>query len=203
MINVTALGYNLTEPELQQVMKIMGSAFPLKEFNPNIIDLHEEDLEDRITAEDKVIIAFGKQATEMGFPYRDYRLFLAVPEPSELFDTYSNREAREYTWEKLCELRKKIDSVKQNVQTKLPNKEPESSLDLTEINNLVKLNPNSWVGRTKDGVSIRLSAKPEEGSEDIKLTFTELYALKVAMELLEITEFKLVPSNKTNNSSGH
>jgi hypothetical protein len=116
---------------------------------------------------------------------------------ADLDGTFGNEDLRREAFEQLQKL-KEAQSVKQEHISKIS----ESTLpSLTSDQVLIQLRQaisgQDWVGTTKDGRIIRLSIdKKEKGSEDIALTFSELFAMKLAMETLGIREFDIV--NKGN-----
>ncbi len=196
MNKVLAIGYNTNHNDRLIMERVIETCIGIK---PTVMDVTG----DVGTSGASVVITFGQEAFEAMYAGCVPYLFVGLPAPSRLLDTQENEEARQYTFEKLTEVRKKLDAPKPSVQNNSLTEESLPPIAANDVAQLAKINPNGWVGKTKNGRTIRLSARPtEEGSEDIKLTFSELYALKVATELLGVKEFTLVPSNQADTSSG-
>ena len=195
MNNVYAMGWNIESvdrPIMERVVKgCLGIIPSIKDITSDDYNLADADL----------IITFGKEAFEAMWGTR--HPLVAVPEPKDLVNLPINEEARQYTFEKLTEAKQKyIDKSGPPAQINSLTKESLPAITANDVAQLEKQNPNGWVGKTKNGKTIRLSAKPTEGSEDINLTFAELYALKIATELLDVTEFTLVTANQSHSRTG-
>ncbi len=160
--------------------------------------LHTGQLTEEGIEEYDLVFCLGKEAYESVYKLHDKAI--ALPDEERLIDTEENQDTREWTWNKLQEVKRELDSRQDNKQTNSLTKESLPPITANQVAEIEKQNPNGWVGKTSSGKTVRLSKQPVEGSEDIQLTFAELYALKVAVELLDVTEFTLVPSTQTNTN---
>lgn len=193
MTKVLAIIAKCSVTDAQIIKKVVQSVFKV---DPTISHLEDGGY----NGEYDVVLTFGEEAFKACV--NDLTIY-PLPEPSRLTDKEENQDAREYTWEKLNQAKAVLDLRKPGVQNNSLTEESLPPIAANDVAQLAKINPNGWVGKTKNGRTIRLSARPtEEGSEDIKLTFSELYALKVATELLGVKEFTLVPSHKADTDSG-
>jgi hypothetical protein len=121
------------------------------------------------------------------------------PEPKQL-EPGGDETARVKVWQDLLEL-KAEPTTKKECKTITEDSLPELTAgDVKSLEKTIKeLGIKEWKGVTKDGKSIKLSVVPIEGSEDIKMTFSELYAIKLAMEILQIKEIDIVTNSKDTN----
>ncbi len=183
--------------ETGQMRRTIAGVFGIE---PSIVDLTKVTL----VLDADLIVIFGRKAAQVFYDRLQPKVpSVMVPEPVKLIDIDGNEETRMWTWKTLSELKRNLDAPVSNEQDITPQEILPPKLTRNDVQELEKSSPNGWSGRTKSGRSIRLSAeRTQEGSEDIKLTFTELYAIKVAMELLDITEFHLVTSKQSNHHSG-
>src|SRR3990167_8195166 len=153
--------------------------------------------------EEDIILFFGivaKSIFKLDFSEINFKNEILLPEPEKLLAKEENEEERNRAWRLLQEFL--LDKSEKENYCKFLNK---SSLPTIETNNILELEkqyPNGWVGKTEDGKTIRLSSNIDNiGNEDIHMTFKELYTLKLAVELLNIKEFELVPKTNSNRNS--
>jgi hypothetical protein len=189
-MKILALVENCTKEDYEIVIKVVSSIFGSE---PLIID---GDRRQDWPWDPDLILTFGQEAYENAIGMA--RHFIPLPGPSRLVNKEGNEDAREFTWNKLNEAKKLLDVKLGSGQDNSLSKESEPPDSVIKLD---KVSSHTWSARTRDGKTIRLSKRPEEGSEDIRLTYDELYALKVAKDLLGVEEFTLVPSTKANPSS--
>jgi len=97
-----------------------------------------------------------------------------------------NDRYREETHALLLKAKQTLDNIQAVTQESLSNLSCEKiqSIEsrLKEKNQLV------WKGKTKDGRSVELQLESQESNADITLTFAEMYAIKTAIDVLDIDE---------------
>jgi hypothetical protein len=170
-----ALAFNILAHHLEIINNIALSIFKEK---INVIDIKTSEVELNNT---DVVLAFGKKAHRLA---KNKCLALQLPELSKLEDRKGNEEIRVATYTSLLEFKKQIDLLQTII---------ESDLNLT-CNELLSLENSLknkkeviWKGNTKAGKSIELSLVPQkEKNADISLTFAEMYAIRTAMDTLNV-----------------
>ncbi len=89
------------------------------------------------------------------------------------------------------------DTIEINTESAL--KDPVPDLELSDLkileSTLKEKKVNKWLTTTTNGKTVQISIVPESTEADINITFCELYALKIAMDALDIKEFTVVYSN--------
>ena len=95
----------------------------------------------------------------------------------------------------IIENKNTVDTIS---ETNLIDPVPDTDLKDLKIleQTLVQKNINKWISTTKNGKTIQISIQPEPSETDINITFAELYALRYAMDILNINEWMIVYSNK-------
>jgi hypothetical protein len=197
-IKVFAFVFGINNEEMDLVNSLLKAIFILK---PTIIDLADLVTFDKtIAREEDYLFFFGKSAEtvfNIDFGKIKGRKIL-LPEPKYLTNNEENEEERNKTWQLLQGL-KRLDSLNKGNYPRLLTKESLPAGKANDILSLEKEYPNGWIGKTEDGKTIRLASDiSQSSSEDINMTYRELFALKLAVELLDIKEFELVPNTKTN-----
>jgi hypothetical protein len=97
-----------------------------------------------------------------------------------------NDEQRSKTYKQLLETKQTIDNEQIITEKDLPRLSCEKVQAIE--NRLKEKNQTSWKGKTKDGRSVELQIESVESSADIVLTFAEMYAIRTAMDTLDIEE---------------
>jgi hypothetical protein len=163
--------------------------------NPEIIDLAcypipEFDKND-------IVLIYGKRAArELEGVKIEKRLIF--DELSALDGTFGQETSRQEAFEQLQKFKEAITEGQSNGAV-APISITENLLPSLTSNEILKksLSGQDWIGTTRSGQLVRLSLeKKEKGKEDISLTFTELFAMKTAMETLGIRELEIVACQK-------
>lgn len=127
------------------------------------------------------ILIFGAKANRL-FSRGTQQNILILPELKELEP--GNDKSREQTYANLLNFKQQIQNQKIISEDSLPNLSCNKILALE--NRLKEKNENSWKGKTKDGRSVEIQLESINSDADIILTFSELYAIKAAMDVLDI-----------------
>jgi len=194
-------------------MKLSAIAFNLKKNHYDIIQRISENVLYRpievidlksftpfFNGNDAVLI-FGARGKKYFRKNSNCHQYLELPEITELEKTDDNEGVRERIWEQLLSFKETLDN--NQIIT------AEALLDLSADNilaleaSLKAKGLNEWFGRTKKGETVCLSLLPAEEKKnkaDIVLTFAELYAIRVAMDVLEVEE--IVIGGSSNSSKG-
>ena len=170
-----ALGFNLSTYHLEIVRNIASSVFNTE---IEVVDIKTSKIELNNT---DIVLAFGKKAHRLT---KSRPLTLELPELSKLEDRKKNEEIRRTTYLSLLEFKKEI-----NLLSTISEKDLDLTCDslLSLENSLKKKGKALWMGKTKNGKSIELSLAPQKKKNaDISLTFAEMYAIRTAMDTLEV-----------------
>ena len=191
---ITALGFNLSKKNKELINSLVQYIFKTE---PKTIDLISNYFEP--TKEDLLVI-FGKPANNLLKPLKILSNQILLADPDQLDSEEGDEEERNNACKKLLLAKESVDRSKKEPYRRTLTKESLPQITANEVSAIERLNPNGWIGRTENGKTIRLSSGKIKGnSEDICMTYAELYALKVAVELLGIKEFELVSSTETYN----
>ena len=122
-----------------------------------------------------------------------------MPATTELENNSENEKNREQTWKALLKFKELLDSSLTLMSDQLSEL---TATDISAIEIILKSRGETeWFGRTKDNKTVCLSLRPANKEKaDIVLTFVELYAIKTAMEVLEIEEITIGTYNSTSVS---
>lgn len=196
-----AYGYNLRKEDYEIINKIgkvltdeLIHIFDLKSFEP---DIQPEDIllifgQHSVNQLEELLCTISKEKwLELKVPIR-YDLEWGDPEDIEI--AYNEvLEFKEYLDNR------PLDSVQQDSTKQQFTEESLPGLTSTEVRDLestlLERGVLYWEGETVDGKSVRISRKPEGSTADINLTFSELYAIKIAMETLQVTKLEVVCGN--------
>lgn len=189
-----AYGYNLRKEDyktIEAMVKVVTSKIPF------ICDIRSYEIESNST---DVLFLFGARVIKE-CKSLDCKIKLEFPDISKLDAGFGEEEERDEAFSKLINLQKVLHkqistTPKTVVETYKLSEESLPTLNANEIlaleETLKKQGVTEWKGITKNGVTICLSWLPGKKDADINLTFAELYALKVAMETLQVEEFEIV-----------
>lgn len=195
---ITVIGFNLDKNNKNLITRLVKAVFATE---PQIVDLMSNYF---TPSKEDLVIVMGLQAEKILKENKIFSNQINLPEPDLLTEEEENESARESAWKNLVRAKESIDKNRKNNYGRVLTKESLPSFTANEVLAIEKLNPNGWIGRTQDGKTIRLSSGKIQGaSEDITMTYAELYALKIAVELLGIQEFELVPNNETHPSGNN
>lgn len=195
-----AFGFNLNKEEQETIKKMIGI---VGDFSVEIVDLQSFQ---PTTSKEDIVFVYGtrchRKCSQLPCKYK-----IEFPDISVLVNKQGEPEARRYALEKLLDLKEKlangdleklapITSLKVAAES-LPDINSADILVLQE--HIKEKNQNYWQGTTKHGKTIRLTLEPQTSNADINMTFAELYAIKLAMETLGLTEVEIVPNHRPNN----
>jgi len=144
--------------------------------------------------EEDMILCFGARVHNL--TKTKYPNAIALPELPKLVDSPSNRESRLKAWEILKQLKEKPVEKEQDTELLL---EPEDlavalqgKLDQLK-KNMAADGTTHWVGTTKMGKKVVISTSPKTDIPcDYSITVEELYAAKLAVEILGLKTLTLV-----------
>jgi hypothetical protein len=155
--------------------------------------------------EDTVFI-FGQAAKRRAGDIKCKNL-VEFPDFGNLDMAFGNEEDRKLAFEKLKELKNKlatssaVEEKKEIQEQPVPSIITEEQLPelttydvLQQITKTLEQKKKDWIGKTKEGRTIRLSLDGTvDNKVDINLTFAELYMIRAAMEALQVKELEVVP----------
>ena len=125
---------------------------------------------------------------------------LFLPETTLLHSGTGSEIERQNTLKLLNDLKLKLQKEKKSENKKIIKNDPVSTMTLEELKvleeNLKKKGVKNWEIITDNNKKINLSIEPEKNDADINLTFSEIYTLKMAMDVLSIKEFTLIYSKE-------
>jgi hypothetical protein len=158
---------------------------------------YDINLED---TKDSIVFLFGSKASRLAKDIST-RESIFLPEIKSLYQKEENESSRQSAFKKLMLLKDIIENkntVDTISETNLIDPVPNTDLKDLKIleQTLVQKNINKWISTTKNGKTIQISIQPEPSETDINITFAELYALRYAMDILNINEWMIVYSNK-------
>jgi len=191
-----AYGVGLQERDFELIRKIVKV---VTEEHVVIKDLRYYDINLEDTKE-HILFLFGSKCSRLAKDLKAKEV-INLPEVKSLHQKAENESSRQEALKKLMLLKDIIDNkniVNHSEDEKVIDPLPGKNLkDLKRLEQtLVEKNINKWISTTKNGKTIQISIKPETSETDINITFEELYALKFAMDVLDINEFTIVYSNK-------
>jgi hypothetical protein len=196
---IKAYGYALTIPGKEVIKKMAKNVLGL--------DVHITDVRSqKIVGIEKtdLVWAFGNQAslalagTLDNLGYLPNNIFF--PELSLIIPP-GDPEVRKKVLESLEILKENLSTpVVKNTEV-IVTRESLSNLNAKEIEDISN-RKKEWTGVLEDGRKIRVTDElPPDDRYDINMKFSELVALKVAMEHFEVKEFHLVNPKKNNNDA--
>lgn len=207
------LGFNLTKKDIEQINKVLTGCKITSDYQ--IIDVRSVDL--TIAMKDlEIVLALGRFASNMGRKKASDNgsTFIELPDIKKLYpiEEGGDKEARTSAYNTLVDLQSTIDSGKLRVvddrkavesikEDEVPDLSPGQIQKLKDV--LQETGKTDWVCLTKSGQSVRVSLTPSVDSNfDINMTFDELLAIRVAMDILQAQEVQFVSSsNKGSKGS--
>jgi hypothetical protein len=180
-MNVLALGYGFKKVHYDIITRISENVL----YRPiQAVDLRSFEPTPGAT---DAVITFGPRAQKFfekankGCTY-----FLALAPIQNLEDSDQNDKEKEKAWKSLLAFKEALDSCVAVTEDDLPDMDSSDILSLEA--QLKKRGVSEWFGTTKNGKTICLSLSEAGDRADVNLSFAELYALKTAMEVLEVEE---------------
>ena len=195
-----AYSVGLQEKDFELIRKITNI---VTEENVLTKDLRYYDIKLEDT-KDNILFIFGEKASRLTKDIKAKQI-IYLPEISTLHAGTGIQDNRQETLEKLSLLKEVLeaDSIKSNAESVL--KDPVPDLKMSDLKNLESTlkekEVNNWLTTTTSGKTVRISITPEITEADIDITFCELYALKIAMDALDIKEFTIIYNNKATKRS--
>jgi hypothetical protein len=149
-----------------------------------------------------IILLFGTRAKKFFQAKKYTNPYLILPEVANLEDEPENERKREKAWEALLEFKELLDSQVTLTSEQLSEL---TASDVVGMEILLKQKGvTEWFGKMKDGKTLCLSVEPtKDNGVDVALTFAELYAIKTAMEVLEVEEITIGSNNKRIGGSNN
>lgn len=181
-MNVVAVGYGFKKIHYEIIQSISENVL----YRPiQIMDLRS--FEPTFSGTDAVI-CFGSRARKCFDKNNQGCIhFIELSQIQNLEDKEGNEKEKEKAWKALLTFKEKLDNTKTITDKDLPDMKAGDVLSLEA--QLKEKNITEWFGTTKDGRTVYLSSGAgKERKADINLSFAELYALKTAMEVLDIEE---------------
>ena len=194
MTTFKAYGLGLNERDYELIRKMCQI---VTTSHVSIKDLRYYDIKLEDT-KNSVLLLFGKKTERLAQDVKNKKL-LFLPDIYLLHPTGCQKSRlKAFEQLKLLKISCEEDSIPLNNEVILEESIPDLTIDQLKIleKNLSQKGVDTWLGTTKNGKTVQLSLEPKEGNADIKMTFSELYAIKIAIEALEIKEFTIVYSNK-------
>ncbi len=210
---IGALGFNLSTEDRSQIESILETM----KINAVVetIDIRSTQLKSVLDNKD-VVIAFGRFASNMGRKRATEKniTFIELPDIKKLYSESNggDKGARESAYNSLISLKSAMDSGKIRIvddrkvlesirEDSVPDLSPGRIEKLKQV--IQETGKTDWVCLTKSGQSVRISLTPDVDSNfDINITFDELLAIKVAMDILQAKEVQFVsPNNQDSKGS--
>ena len=163
----------------------------------SIKDLRYYDIKLEDT-EDNILFIFGAKASRLAQDTKAKQI-VHLPEISTLHANTGIKDKREEAFKKLNLLKAILDTDIIEMNTESILKDPVPDLELSDLkileSTLKEKKVDKWLTTTANGRTVQISIAPQSTEADINITFCELYALKIAMDTLDIKEFTVVYSN--------
>lgn len=196
-----AYSVGLQERDFELIRKI---AKVVTEEHISVKDLRYYDAKQEDTKKD-ILLVFGEKASRSTKDIKAKQI-VHLPEISTLHASTGIEENRKEALKKLNLLKTilETDIVEIKPELTLEDPIPDSKLsDLVTLESTLKeKGVNGWLTTTASGKTVQISITPETTEADMNITFCELYALKIAMDTLNIKECTIV-YNKRNHKKLH
>ena len=156
-------------------------------------DLRYYDIKLEETKND-VLFIFGSKASRLANNINAKNV-VHLPDLITLHPDTGITENRKQVVAKLKVLKQILeDDIKEELVQTISDPIPDISISDLEIleKNLKSKSITKWLTTTKNGKTVQISLEPETKEADINITFSELYALKIAMDALSIKEFTVI-----------
>ena len=150
--------------------------------------------------EEHIVFIFGNKASRLANEIKAKHV-VRLPEISTLHSSTGILEKRKEALKKLTILKEILeDDLQSEMNKKVQDPVPEiKTSELKDLESNLKLKSiDKWLGTTNSGKTVQISINPQPAEADINITFAELYALRIAMEALDVKEFTVVYSNQTS-----
>lgn len=195
-----AYSVGLQEKDFELIRKITNI---VTEENVPIKDLRYYDIKLEDT-ENNILLVFGEKASSLAKNIKAKQI-IYLPEISTLHAGAGIENNRQEAFEKLSLLKEVLQTsdIKSNTESTLKDPVPDLKMpDLKDLESTLKEKGiNSWLTTMTNGKTVRISVTPEITKADIDITFQELYALKIAMDVLDIKEFTIIYNKHQKGAS--
>jgi hypothetical protein len=194
-----AYSVGLQEKDFELVRKI---AKVVTTEHVTVKDLRYYDIKLENTEED-ILFIFGNKACRLAGDIKAKHV-VNLPDISTLHSKTGILEKRQEALKQLNILKEILeDDIQAELNKKVQDPVPEMKIsDLQSLElNLKSKSINKWLTTTKNGKTVQISITPESAEADINITFAELYALRMAMEVLDVKEFTVVYSSQNSKGS--
>ena len=189
-----AYSLGIEQKDFELIRKIIKI---ITEETPVVKDLTFYDIKLEET-KGSVVFLFGKKASILAKDIAAKKI-LYLPETKDLHHDGGSYHKRKEVFDLLTEFKETvlIEPIKEEVLT-LKDPIPEITISDLKIleETLKEKNITKWMTTSVTGKTIQITSTPQEGKTDINITFSELYSLKIAMDVLDIKEFSIIHSNK-------
>lgn len=174
----------------------------------SVKDLRYYDIKSEDTDQD-ILFVFGDKASRLVEGIRAKEI-VHLPEIATLHANTGVQGNRKEAFKKLNLLKVALETdtlevEKEPVLESPVLEDPVPELELSDLkileSTLKEKEVNNWRTTTASGKTIQISITPEVTEADMNITFCELYALKIAMDALNIREFTVVYNNKANKGN--
>ena len=176
-MKLVAISFDISS-SARKIIENIGSNI----FNQPIFIIDLKISEPEVGPLDNILI-FGTKANRL-FSRGTQQNILILPELKELEP--GNNKVREQVYTNLLNFKEHIQNQKVISTESLPNLSCDKILAIE--NRLKEKNEKSWKGKTKDGRSVEIQLHSTSSDADIVLTFSELYVIKAAIDVLGIEE---------------
>lgn len=183
------------EGDREQISRILGATLDIEEY-----DLYEiQDRAPHHHRDTETVICFGIRAYNI--VSSDNKSAIYLPELIKLIDVPSNRDFRIKAWDILQGLKNK--KVEKEEDTKLEIRPEDIAHNLTDKYSKLQKHiqedgTEHWIGETLLGKTVLITPNSINNTvkTDFVITFEELYAAKLAIEILGLKTLTLVKGKK-------
>lgn len=186
------------EQEKQLLNRIIETTLEEKEFT--LFELN--DLPEHKPSNEELLLCFGERAFNL-ISFKNPRA-IKLPLLSQLIDVPVNKGYRLEAYEKLKQSRELSLIIEEDNKLDLKPEDIANNLTLknkTLIRHLQDDKTECWIGTTALGKKVLISQSNEIKNIpcNFQLTFEELYAAKLAIELLSLDTLTLIKGTKNDN----
>jgi hypothetical protein len=199
-MSIKAIGYNINKEEEEKIIIPMAQIV-----SSDIVDVFDlRSVKPDVSADD-IVFVFGEKTSRM-MQNIPCKIKLEFPDLPKLDRRFGEEDLRRQALEQLLRLKKALSTgnILNNKITECTNStthittEALPSLTSQEVlqqleNTLRREGIKEWIGTTSNGKIVRLTVDREMNeAADINMTFAELFAMKIAMEALQVKELEIV-----------
>jgi len=187
-LKVIAYGFDIKQTEYELIRNIIHI---LGDTRLEIYDLKSYSLSGE---QDAIIFTFGKKAAMYVIEAAQH---IELPDLIYLDPSHGDEKIRKDVYDKLLNLRKRLDSSGRLQQITKIDEESLPNLTADDVKQLeLKLREKGihyWRAVTRGGKVVIVSNDISLGVEaDVQISFPELYSMKILMETLQVKELEIV-----------